>query len=68
MFNMPATIQNLDYWTNVALASIWEELVQECIANSLCAKSYDTTGITGDWELIEQTPFTEPFWGVVVNK
>jgi len=26
------------------------------------------TGITDDWELLEQTPFTKPFWGIVVNK
>lgn len=59
---MPATIQILDYWTNIALDSIWKQLVQECITNDI------ETGITHNWELIEQTPFTEPFWGVVVNK
>jgi hypothetical protein len=52
----------LDYWTQIALDAIWKEQVQECIAND------NETGITDDWELIEQTPFTEPFWGIVVNK
>ena len=59
---MPATIQILDYWTNIALDSIWKQQVQVCITNDI------ETGITHDWELIEQTAFTEPFWGVVVNK
>ena len=59
---MPATIKTMDYWTQVALSAIWKEQVQECIANDI------ETGITDDWELIEQTPFTEPFWGIVVNK
>ena len=62
MFNMPATIQTLDHWTQVALSAIWKEQVQECIINDI------ETGITDDWELLEQTPFTEPFWGIVVNK
>ena len=59
---MPATIQMLDYWTQVALNAIWKEKVQECIANDI------ETGITDDCDFVEQTPFTEPFWGIVVNK
>ena len=61
-FIMPATIQTLDYWAQVALSAIWKEQVQECIANDI------ETGITDDRDFVEQTPFTEPFWGIVVNK
>ncbi len=21
-----------------------------------------------DWQIVEYTPFTEPFWGIIVNK
>ena len=62
MFNMPATIQILDYWTKVALTAIWKEPVRECIANDI------ETGITDDWELLDPTPFTEPIWGTVLNR
>jgi hypothetical protein len=62
MFNMPATIQTLEHSTQIALSAIWKEPVQECIANDI------ETGITDDWDFVEQTPFTEPFWGVVVNR
>ena len=62
MFSMPTAIQILDYWTKVALTAIWKQQVQQCIANDI------ETGITDDWDFVEQTPFTEPFWGIVVNK
>jgi len=52
---MPATIQTLDYWTQVTLDAIWKELVKECIQNDI------ETGITEDWDLVEHTPFTEHF-------
>ena len=55
------TIQILDHYTKVALCAIWKEQVQECIVNDI------KTGVTDNWELLEQTPFTEPFWGIVVN-
>jgi len=59
---MPATIQTLDHWTQVALSAIWKEQVQECITNDI------ETGITDHCELLEQTPFTQHFWSIVVNK
>ena len=59
---MPTDIEILDSSTMVALSAIWKEQVQECISNSI------KTGITDDYYFVEQTPFTEPFWGVVVNK
>ena len=62
MFNMPNTIQILDYWTQIALNAIWKEQVQECIQNDI------ETGITDDCYLVENTPFTEPFWGIIINK
>ena len=62
MFNMPATIQTLDYWTQIALSAIWKEQVQECIANDI------ETGITEDWDIVDHTPFTVSFWGIVINR
>ena len=59
---MPVTIQTLDHYTKIALSAIWKDQVKECIANDI------ETGITDDWDLVEQTPFTEPFWGIVVNR
>lgn len=59
---MPVSFKTIDYWTQVALTAIWKEHVQECIANDI------ETGFTDDWYIVQQTQFTEPFWGVVVNK
>jgi hypothetical protein len=59
---MPTSIKLLDYWTQITIDAIWKEQVQECIHNDI------ETGKTDDWELINPTPFTEPFWGIVVNK
>jgi hypothetical protein len=64
---MSASIETLDYWTQVALTAIWKEMVKECIVNDKVVNDIET-GITEDWNLVEHTPFTEPFWGVVVNK
>ena len=64
---MSASIKTLDYWTQVALTAIWKEMVKECIVNDKVVNDIET-GITEDWDLVEHTPFTEPFWGVVVNK
>ena len=61
MLNMSA-IQTLDYLTHIALHAIWKEPVKECIANDI------ETGIIEDWDFVEYTPFTEPFFVVVVNK
>jgi len=68
------TLETLDYWTNIALDAIWKEQVVLCIQ----ANQYDNTGktdnktvnttFTDDWDLIEHTPFTEPFWGITVNR
>jgi len=62
---MSDTIQNLDYWTQIALDAVWKEQVKECIANHL---NNNKTGTTEDWDIVQSTPFTEPFWGVVVNQ
>jgi hypothetical protein len=59
---MPNHLQTLDRWTEIALDAIWKEQVQECINNVI------KTGNTDDWDFVEYTYFTEPFWGVVVNK
>ena len=65
IFNMPATILTLDYWTRIALDAIWKENVQECIQNDIETGKVDDSD---DWQLIQHTSFTEPFWGIVVNK
>lgn len=62
---MPATILTLDYWTRIALDAIWKENVQECIQNDIETGKVDDSD---DWQLIQHTSFTEPFWGIVVNK
>ena len=59
---MPSTIQTLDYWTQIALSAIWKEQVQECIANDI------ETGITEDWDIVDHTPFTVSFWGILINR
>jgi len=59
---MPVLIQLLDMCTNVSLNAIWKEQIKECIINDI------ETGITTDWDIVEHTPFTEPLWGIVVNK
>lgn len=53
----------LDYSTQLTLDAIWKELVNEAI-------NANNTGFTDDddWELVQSTAITEPFWGVVVNK
>ena len=65
IFNMPATIQDLDYWTQLTLNINWKEQVQECIKNDIETGKVEDSD---DWQLIQHTPFTEPFWGIVVNK
>ena len=62
---MPTTILTLDYWTRVALDAIWKENVQECIQNDIETGKVNDSD---DWQLIQQTSFTEPSWGLVVNK
>lgn len=59
---MPSTIQTLDYWTQIALSAIWKEQIQECIANDI------ETGITEDWDIVDHTPFTVSFWGILINR
>ncbi len=62
MFNMPSTIQTLDYWTQIALSAIWKEQIQECIANDI------ETGITEDRDIVDHTPFTVSFSGIIINR
>lgn len=57
--------QIMDHWEMVSIDAIWKELVKECVQECL---QKDDTGFTHDWELVQPTPFTEPFWGIVVNK
>ena len=52
----------LDFWTEFALEQIWKDMVYESI------RLNDSSGETNDWELVEHTPFTEPFWGRVENR
>tara|TARA_A100001015_G_C14601718_1_gene560704 strand:- start:41 stop:229 length:189 start_codon:yes stop_codon:yes gene_type:complete len=62
---MPNIIQKLDYWTQLTLSIIWKEQVQECIKNDIETGKVEDSD---DWQFIQHTPFTEPFWGVVANK
>ncbi len=58
-------IKILDYFTNIALEAIWKENVAETIINDIeTGKTYPDS----DWDIVEPTPFTEPFWGITVNK
>lgn len=60
-----ALIDILDYWTSVSLEAIWKENVKTCIENDI---ESGKTSYSEDWELLDYTPFTEPVWGIVVNK
>ena len=63
MFNLPSAIKTIDNLTHITLSSIWKEQVQESIVHDI------ETGIDDDdWDFVERKPFTEPFWGIVVNK
>jgi len=66
--DMMSSLFYLDYWTKVAIEAIWKEQVQETIQNDLETGTNDNEDTSQTWELIESTPFTEPFWGIVVNR
>lgn len=66
--DMMASLFYLDYWTKVAIEAIWKEQVKETIQNDLETGKNDDEDTSQTWELVESTPFTEPFWGVVVNR
>ena len=66
--DMMASLFYLDYWTKVAIEAIWKEQVQETIKNDLETGVNDDEDTSQTWELVESTPFTEPFWGIVVNR
>ena len=64
-----ASLFYLDYWTKVAIEAIWKEQVKETIQNDVETGKTDYESESSDtWELVESTPFTEPFWGIVVNR
>ena len=65
IFIMSFTLKTLDYWTQLTLDAIWKEQVQECIKNDIETGNVEDSD---DWLLIQHTSFTEPFWGIVVNK
>jgi hypothetical protein len=66
--DMMASLFYLDYWTKVAIEAIWKEQVQQTIQNDLETGVNDDEDTSQTWELVESTPFTEPFWGIVVNR
>jgi hypothetical protein len=66
--DMMASLFYLDYWTKVAIEAIWKEQVKETIQNDLETGKNDDEDTSQTWELVESTPFTEPFWGIVVNR
>ena len=63
-----ATIEFLDYYTQIALDAIWKELVQECVQNDIETGKTVEDDFGEDWDVVSHTPFTEPLWGVVVNR
>lgn len=61
--------ETLDYWTQVSLDSIWREIVLQCIEQH----EAENTGQmidedTSEWEIVEHTIISEPFWGITVNR
>lgn len=56
-----ASLFYLDYWTKVAIEAIWKEQVQETIRNNIETGKNDDEDTSQTWELVESTPFTEPF-------
>lgn len=65
---MMSSLEILDYWTNVAIEAIWKEQVQDSIRQNNNTGNNDEDDTEQTWEVIEYTPFTEPFWGIVVNR
>ena len=64
-----SSLEILDYWTNVAIEAIWKEQVQASIRqNNNTGNNNDEDDTEQTWERVEYTPFTEPFWGIVVNR
>ena len=66
--DMMTSLFYLDYWTKVAIEAIWKEQVKETIKNDVETGKTDDHESSETWELIDHTPFTEPFWGIVVNR
>ena len=61
LFNHPWKITRGE---QIALDSVWNQLVST-------SQKMNNTGSTSDdddWDIVENTPFTEPVWGKVVNK
>lgn len=69
-----ANIKVLDYWTQVALDAIWKSSVKECVKNDIETGRTDNwehiehSDTAETWEIVKYTPFTEPVWGIVVNR
>ncbi len=59
---------SLDFWTKVAIEAIWNEQVKEAIQNSIETGKTEDDESSDTWEFVPNTPFTEPFWGIVVNR
>ena len=55
---------NITKAEKIALDSIWRELVVQTQYSNNTRSTFDKD----NWEIVEYTPFTEPFWGKVVNK
>ena len=61
----------LDIGTQLTLDAIWKEWVAETIQNHfLTGKTFHNNDDDDDddWEFIQYISFTEPVWGIVVNK
>ncbi len=68
---MPTGIFLLDYWTNIAIEALWKEQVNDCKHINDTSYKQDSdieTGETTEWVIIKNTPFTDPFWGIIVKK
>ena len=61
--------ETLDYWTQVSLDSIWREIVLQCIEQHEAENTGQTIDEdTSEWEIVEHTIISEPFWGITVNR
>ena len=68
LYNLDKTMDTLDIGTMLTLDVIWKEMVAESIANSLFTGKTTSNNHDDDWEFVQHTAITEPFWGIVVNK
>ncbi len=68
VYHLDKAMDTLDIGTTLTLDVIWKEMVAESITNSLSTGKTTSNNHDDDWEIVQHTAITEPFWGIVVNK